>query len=114
MISPLGDINRLLQQMHEPVEHSLSALDLNHPTYWIWVLENAVINDLAPYLRKNVKEHARFDISINGQYIGPIDYILEQSGGNIIVKFKKNNFGYQLESDDVIKLEGDFRLTNIN
>lgn len=114
MISPLGDINRLLQQMHEPVEHSLSVLDLNHPTYWIWVLENAVINDLAPYLRKNVKEHARFDISVNGQYIGPIDYILEQSGGNIIVKFKKNNFGYQLETDDVIKLEGDFRLTNIN
>lgn len=111
MISPLGDINRLLQQMHEPVERSLTALDLMHPTYWIWILKNAVINDLAPYLRKNVKDHARFDISINGQYIGPIDYVIEQFGGDIIVKFKKSNFDYQLETDDVIKLEGDFRLT---
>jgi hypothetical protein len=110
MITPLGDINRLLKQMHEPDEHHLAPYDLMHPIYWFWVLRNAVINDLSPQLRKNVKEHARFDVFINGQFIGPRDYIIEQVGSDIIVKFKKENFGYSLEDSDSIKLEGDFQL----
>jgi hypothetical protein len=113
MITPLGDINRLLKQMHEPDEYHLAPYDLSHPIYWIWVLRNAVINDLPPHLRKNVKEHARFDVFVNGQFIGPRDYIIEQFGRDIIVKFKKQNFDYILETSDVIKLEGDFQIKEI-
>jgi len=113
MITPLGDINRLLKQMHEPDEYYLTPYDLMHEIYWIWILNNAVINDLAPNLRKNVKEHARFDVFVNGQFIGPRDYIIEQFGKDIIVKFKKQNFDYILETSDVIKLEGDFQIKEI-
>ena len=111
MITPLGDINRLLKQMHEPDEYHLAPYDLMHSLYWIWILRNAVISDLAPHLRKNVKEHARFDVFVNGQFIGPKDYIIEQFGGDIIVKFKRENFDYTLGYTDSIKLEGDFQLT---
>lgn len=111
MITPLSDINRLLKQMHEPDEYYLTPYDLMHELYWIWILNNAVINDLAPNLRKNVKEHARFDVFVNGQFIGPKDYIIEQYGDSILVKFKKANFDYTLQRTDDIKLEGDFRLT---
>jgi len=110
MITPFGDINRLLKQMQEPDEYHLASYDLTHPIYWIWILRNAVIKDLAPHLRKNVKEHARFDVFVNGQFIGPKDYIVEQFGKDIIVKFKKQNFDYTLEKSDVIKIEGDFDL----
>lgn len=112
MITPLGDINRLLKQMHEPDEYYLTPYDLMHEIYWIWILNNAVINDLAPNLRKNVKEHARFDVFVNGQFIGPKDYIIEQYGDSILVKFKRINFGYILQRTDDIKLEGDFRVTD--
>lgn len=111
MITPFGDINRLLKQMHEPVEYHLASYDLTHPIYWIWILRNAVINDLAPHLRKNVKEHARFNVFVNGQFIGPKDYIIEQFGNSILVKFKRSNFDYILEKSDRIKIEGDFRFT---
>jgi len=110
MITPLGDINRLLKQMHEPDEYHLIPYDLMHSIYWIWILRNAVISDLPLHLRKNVKEHARFDVFINGQFIGPRDYIIEQFGKDIIVKFKKQNFDYSLENTDSIKLKGDFQL----
>jgi len=112
MITPFGDINRLLKQMHEPDEYYLTPYDLMHEIYWIWILNNAVINDLAPNLRKNVKEHARFDVFVNGQFIGPKDYIIEQYGDSILVKFKRINFGYILQRTDDIKLEGDFRVTD--
>jgi hypothetical protein len=111
MITPLGDINRLLKQMHEPDEYHLSPYDLLHSLYWIWILQNSVINDLPTHLRKNIKEHARFDVFINGQFIGPKDYIVEQFGKDIIVKFKRSNFQYDLERTDSIKISGDFHLT---
>jgi hypothetical protein len=111
MITPLGDINRLLKQMHEPDEYHLAPYDLLHSLYWIWILQNSVINDLPTHLRKNIKEHARFDVFINGQFIGPKDYIVEQFGKDIIVKFKRSNFQYDLERTDSIKMSGDFNLT---
>jgi hypothetical protein len=111
MITPLGDINRLLKQMHEPDEFRLAPYDLSHQLYWMFILRNAVIKDLAPNLRKNVKEHARFDVFVNGQFIGPRDYIIEQFGGDILVKFKRSNFDYILDDSDTIKLEGDFQLS---
>ena len=114
MITPLGDINRLLKQMHEPDEYHLIPYDLMHSIYWIWILRNAVISDLPLHLRKNVKEHARFDVFINGQFIGPKDYIIEQFGRDIIVKFKKENFDYSLGRLDTIKLEGDFQIKEIS
>jgi len=80
---------------------------MNHTLYWVWKLENGKLKDLDNNLRNNRPDHARFDIFINGQYILEDDYIFEGNGTDLIVKFKKANFGYAIELDDDIKIEGD-------
>ena len=108
----IKDLKKILEQVHEPDEYRLVPHDMNHPLYWIWKVENAKMKDLNEFLRPFRKEHARFDIFINGQYILERDYITEQSGKDFHVKFKKSNFvgAYDLETDDDIKLEGDIDL----
>jgi len=85
---------------------------MSHPLYWIWKIENAKMKDLDSKLRPFRKEHARFDIFINGQFILEKDYTTEQNGKDFHVKFIKANFAgaYNLEIDDDIKLEGDVDL----
>ena len=55
-------------------------------------------------------EHARFDIFINGQYILENDYVFEHDGKNLLIKFIKANFSYNLSSSDEIKIEGDIQV----
>jgi hypothetical protein len=65
------------------------------------------MKDLNINLRPFRKEHSRFDIFINGQYILERDYIFDQVNNDFRVYFIKENFEYQLEDTDDIKLEGD-------
>lgn len=106
----IKDLQKILKQVHEPDEYSLVPHNLSHPTYFIWKLENAKMKDLESFLRPFRKEHARFDIFINGQYILERDYIKEQVNNDLHIKFKKSNFQYALEGDDDIKIEGDIDL----
>ena len=106
----IKDLKKILDQVHEPDEYQLSVHNMGHPLYWIWKLENAKMKDLDLLLRPFRKEHARFDIFINGQFINEKDYIFEQSGNDFHVKFKKSNFAYNIETDDDIKIEGDIDL----
>ena len=106
----IKDLQKILKQVHEPDEYSLVPHNLSHPTYFIWKLENAKMKDLESFLRPFRKEHARFDIFINGQYILERDYIKEQVNNDLHIKFKKSNFQYILEGDDDIKIEGDIDL----
>lgn len=103
----IKDLQKILKQVHEPNEFQLVVENMNHGLYWIWKLENAKMKDLNTYLREFRKEHARFDIFINGQYILEKDYIREQVNNDLHIKFKKSNFGFDLETDDDIKIEGD-------
>lgn len=107
----IKDLQKILKQVHDPNEYQLVAHQLNHPLYWIFKVENAKLKHLEIKLREFRKEHARFDIFINGQYILEKDYIFEQMGKNLLVKFKKSNFPYALSSSDEIKLEGDVEST---
>ena len=106
----INELVKILKQVHEPDEYQLSAHDLNHGLYYIWKLEGVKRKDLNSELRPFRQEHARFDIFINGQYILEKDYIVEASGSKLLIKFKKSNFPYVLESDDDIKIEGDLDL----
>jgi hypothetical protein len=90
----IKDLKKILEQVHEPNEFQLVAENMNHSLYWIWKLEFR-------------KEHARFDIFINGQYILERDYIREQVNNDLHIKFKKSNFGFNLQTSDDIKIEGD-------
>lgn len=105
----IKELEKILNQVHEPNEYKLIPHDMNHPLYWIWKLESSKMKDLNINLRPFRKDHSRFDIFINGQYILEKDYISEQSGRDFHVKFIKQNFigAYNLEISDNIKLEGD-------
>jgi hypothetical protein len=106
----VNQLVKILEQVHEPDEFQLVAHDLNHGLYYIWKLENAKMKDLNVNLREFRKEHARFDIFINGQYILEKDYITAHNGKDFLVKFLKSNFPYVLEASDDIKIEGDIDL----
>lgn len=106
----IKELKKILEQVHEFDEYELVSHDMNHSLYWIWKIDNVKMKDLNTKLRPYRKEHARFDIFINGQYILERDYITEQNGNSLFIKFIKANFDFNLESDDEIKLEGDVDL----
>ena len=106
----IKDLKKILKQVHEPDEYQLTPENMNHPLYWIWKLANGRMKDLDILLRDFRPEHARFDIFINGQFIIEDDYLFEHSGKDFLIKFKKENFGYNLELDDDIKIEGDIQV----
>lgn len=106
----IKDLRKILLQVHEPNEYELVPENMTHGLYWIWKLENAKMKDLESFLRPYRKEHARFDIFINGQYILERDYIKEQVNNDLHIKFIKSNFQFNLTSGDDIKIEGDIEL----
>ena len=108
----IKDLQKILKQVHEPDEYQLIPHNMEHQLYWIWKIENAKMKDLNLNLRPFRKDHARFHIFINGEYILEKDYIAEQSGKDFHVKFIKANFvgAYDLNTTDEIKLEGDLDL----
>ena len=103
----ISELRKILKQVHSPNEYTLGVYDLKHPRYWIFKVINGKLADLDVKLRPFRNEHARFDIFINGQYILEKDYIFEQVGKDLHIKFLKSNFPYELNSSDIIKLEGD-------
>ena len=107
----IKDLQKILKQVHDPNEYQLISHDLHHPWYWVFKVENAKLKDLDIKIRKNRKEHARFDIFINGQYILEKDYIFEQGGKDFLIHFIKAHFPYNLSDSDEIKLEGDVETT---
>jgi hypothetical protein len=53
------------------------------------------------------KEQDRLRIFINTQNISPRDYITEQGPNGLLVKFIKESFEYNLDSQDFIEIKGD-------
>lgn len=106
----IKDLVNILSQVHEPDEYKLVSHDMNHSLYWIWKLPDGKLKDLDLQVRVNRPEHARFDIFVNGQYVLEDDYIFEVYGSNLLIKFKKSNFGYSLVEGDDIKIEGDIQV----
>jgi len=106
----IKELNKILKQVHEPDEYRLVPHNLTHPTYWIWKVDGVKMKDLNSNLRRFRKEHARFDIFINGQFILEKDYIAEQVNNEFHIRFIKANFAFNLENTDNIKLEGDIDL----
>ena len=104
------DLNKILRQIEEPDEFTLTPMDMNNSLYWIWVATNTKLKDLESFLRPLRREHARFDIFINGQYISEKDYEMEGYNADILVKFKKANFSWSIHETDNIVMKGDFEI----
>ncbi len=106
------DLNKILKQIEEQNEYTLTPKDMNHPLYWVWVATNTKLKDLESFLRPLRREHARFDIFINGQYISEKDYVMEGYNADILIKFKKASFinAYDITTNDNIVMKGDFEI----
>ena len=39
------DLNKILKQIEEQDEYTLTPKDMNHPLYWVWVATNTKLKD---------------------------------------------------------------------
>lgn len=100
----LLDITRILSR--EPSRVVLDAYDLNDSNYYIFIAKNWRFAEMLRELPIRNSEN-RLMITINTQYISTRDYITEFSNDGLLIKFKKNNFAYNLDYDDYIEIIGD-------
>ena len=119
-------LKNIMKEVNAPNEYDMVPVDLTHPLYWIWKVDNIRIKTLDSRLRDKRKTTARFDVFINGLFIRSIDYVFEQIGNDFYIKFKRSNFPtiidnpndsnfgqeYLIEPSDDVKIKGD--LENVN
>jgi len=89
-----------------PGKTNLTPKDLTNSTYSIWEATGWRFVDILREIQYRTTQD-RLKIYINTQSISPIDYIVEDSGNGLLIKFIKNNFEYQLDAQDYIQIEGD-------
>ena len=84
----------------------LSPKDLTNSTYWIYEATGWKFVDILREIEYRT-EQDRLKVYINTQNISAKDYIVEQGQTGLLVKFIKNRFEYQLDSQDFIEIKGD-------
>ncbi len=84
----------------------LKPYNLDDPNYFIFVAENWRFAESLIELPNRNSEN-RLTITINTQYISSKDYLTEFGKRGLLIKFKKNNFPYILDSEDYIEVIGD-------
>lgn len=89
-----------------PIKVVLTAKDLDNSTYWIFEARGYKFVDVLREIELRTTQD-RVTIYINTQNISARDYLIEQGGDGLLVKFIKNNFEYQLDTDDYIEIKGD-------
>lgn len=100
----LLDITNVLSRKISKVV--LEVYDLEDYQYFIFLAKDWRFAQALIELPDRNKEN-RLMITINSQYISPVDYITEQSDSGLLIKFKKSNFPYILDSTDFIEIIGD-------
>ena len=100
----LADITQKL--FRKPVMAVLIPKDLNHSDYWIYeATGHRFVNILREIELRESQD--RLLVSINTQGITPRDYIIEEGGSGLLIKFIKSHFEFQLDDDDYIEIHGD-------
>lgn len=100
----LLDITQKLSR--KPNSTKVQPYNLYDDNYWIFYAKGWRFVEVLREVEILNKNHRLF-CSINTQYISGNDYIIEESGGNIFIKFIKANFPYSLDEDDYIEIKGD-------
>jgi hypothetical protein len=91
----------------KPGKTNLSPKDLTNSTYWIYEATGWKFVDILREIEYRTTQD-RLKIYINTQSISAKDYIVEEGGNGLLIKFIKNNFnGFILDDDDYIQIEGD-------
>jgi hypothetical protein len=85
---------------------NLSPKDLTNSTYSIWEATGWRFVDILREIQYRTTQD-RLKIYINTQSISARDYIVEDGGNGLLIKFIKTNFEFNLDDDDYIQIEGD-------
>ena len=89
-----------------PGKTNLTPKDLSHPDYWIFEATGWRFVSILREIEYRTTQD-RLKIYINTQSISPRDYIVEEGGSGLLIKFIKTNFEYNLDNADYIQIEGD-------
>ena len=89
-----------------PGKTNLTPKDLTNSTYWIFEASGWRFVDILREIQYRTTQD-RLKIYINTQSISARDYIVEEGGNGLLIKFIKNNFQFNLDSGDYIQIEGD-------
>ena len=100
----LADITQKL--FRKPIMAVLIPKDLNHSDYWIYEApKHRLVNILREIELRESQD--RLLVMVNTQGITPRDYIVEDGGNGLLIKFIKSHFEYELDDDDYIEIHGD-------
>ncbi len=89
-----------------PGKTNLIPKDLTNSTYWIFEATGWRFVSILREIEYRTTQD-RLKIYINTQSISPRDYIVEEGGSGLLIKFIKTNFEYNLDNADYIQIEGD-------
>ena len=90
----------------KPGKTNLTPKDLTNSTYWIFEATGWRFVSILREIEYRTTQD-RLKIYINTQSISARDYIVEEGGNGLLIKFIKNNFQFDLDNDDYIQIEGD-------
>ena len=89
-----------------PGKTNLTPKDLSHPDYWIFEATGWRFVDILREIQYRTTQD-RLQVYINTQAISARDYIVEEGGSGLLIKFIKSNFEFNLDDDDYIEIKGD-------
>ena len=90
----------------KPGKTNLTPKDLTNSTYWIYEATGWRFVDILREIQYRTIQD-RLTVYINTQSISARDYIVEDSGNGLLLKFIKSQFQFSLDSGDYIEIEGD-------
>ena len=90
----------------KPGKAVLTPKDLTNSTYSIWEATGWGFVDILREIQYRTTRD-RLQVYINTQAISARDYIVEEGGSGLLVKFIKSRFEFILDDDDYIEIKGD-------
>jgi len=89
-----------------PGKAVLSPKDLTNSTYWIFEATGWRFVGILREIEYRTTQD-RLQVYINTQAISARDYIVEEGGSGLLIKFIKSRFEFTLDDDDYIEIKGD-------
>jgi hypothetical protein len=90
----------------KPGKAVLTPKDLTNSTYWIYEATGWRFVIILREIEYRTTQD-RLQVYINTQSISGTDYIVEEGGNGLLVKFIKSRFEFILDDDDYIEIKGD-------